>query len=207
MKGLADYMTASASRQRVILRQFKYPLEDESRAKILYYREARDRIFAYHKADRGRDWLTNEASVLEALARASGGRTGQRLRHNARAISSYATNFSSRQFEILKDLSLNLAKAGVRISAIPDLHVTEGKRAKIIKLDFSKDPPPLQLVRVVSQVMLEASDAAGLGLTGSAVLYLDVPRGAEYRAARSGSRIARDIEASCATIAAVWDSI
>jgi hypothetical protein len=50
IKGLADFMTASASRQRSLLRAYKYPKEDESRAKILYYREARDRVAVYRQS-------------------------------------------------------------------------------------------------------------------------------------------------------------
>ena len=40
MKGLADYVVARPAKQHTILRGFKYPKEDESRAKQLYYREA-----------------------------------------------------------------------------------------------------------------------------------------------------------------------
>ena len=35
LKGLADFMTASAFRQRKIVREYRYPSEGESRAKIL----------------------------------------------------------------------------------------------------------------------------------------------------------------------------
>jgi hypothetical protein len=48
MKGLADYMTASAVRQRKILREYKYPADAEAQAKILYYKEARETIAKFH---------------------------------------------------------------------------------------------------------------------------------------------------------------
>ena len=57
LSGFADYMTANPHRQRAVLRAYKYPSEDESRAKIIYYREARDAIRLYHRRPRTGQWL------------------------------------------------------------------------------------------------------------------------------------------------------
>jgi hypothetical protein len=101
LKGLADYMTASHTRQRTVLRQYKYPEEDEAQAKIIYYREARDRVAVLHRSDRDSNWLLQQAAQLDTLAAMSTGQTKTRLRHNARALRAYANHFGGSQFRDL----------------------------------------------------------------------------------------------------------
>ncbi len=207
LRGLADYMTASAAKQRTILRQYKYPAEDEAHAKILYYREARDRIAASHRAAHESPWLIDQADQLSILASSSSGRTKTRLKHNARAMRSYAKHFRGRRFELLKDLKLRLQIGDVAISAYPDLHVIEKEQEKLIKLDFGVDEPTNELIKIVSQVFLEAANDNGMGLPNAGVLYLDVTRGSQHRGARIGSRMRKNVEASCRNISAIWDGI
>jgi hypothetical protein len=209
VKGLADFMTTEPARQRKILRDYKYPKDEEPRAKIVYYREARDRISVYHSAGHPVDWLHTEAGRLRTLAgNAVKGRTRTRLRHNVRALTSYANHFGSRKFEILGESpTLSIRHAGVRVTVVPDLYVRERTQEKIIKLEFSKDDPADQKIKVISQAMYEAAEAAGMGLTASGVLYLDVERGDVHRGARAGSRMRSNIEAACENISAIWDSI
>src|SRR5262249_19128293 len=107
IKGLADFMTASPSRQRTILRQYKYPDEDEPRAKILYYREARDRVAAHHSAGHHPSWLVTQAVSLEQLAANSTSRARTRLRHNARGLRSYAQHFGLKQYTVVGELALH----------------------------------------------------------------------------------------------------
>ncbi len=141
IKGLADYMASSAVKQRSIIRAYKYPDEDEAHAKIIYYREAREVVTAYHLAAKNRPWLDAEAAGLLALAAASPGPTKLRLENNARAITDYAKHFSHRKFEILGDVNLELVYDDVTITVRPDLHVKEDGKDKIVKLEFAKDEP------------------------------------------------------------------
>lgn len=207
VKGLADFMGASHSRQRTIIRQFKYPREDEAHAKIIYYREAREVIESYHRADRDVRWLHDLANQVEALGNSLAGRGRTRLRYNAGGIRAYAAHFARRRFKVLDRISLPLVYADVRITAVPDLHVREGKQEKIVKLEFSVDPPSDAEIKVIPQLLFEAATAGGLGLSSSGVLYLDVLRGEEHRGARAGSQMRRNIEAACETISDIWDKI
>lgn len=207
LKGLADYMAASPTKQRTILRQFKYPSEDEARAKIVYYRETRDRITAYHRSVHPRAWLDEQAAALEALAAASMGRTKTRLRHNGRALRAYASHFAHRKFKVLEEVFVGLSFSDVLITVVPDLHVREGTKEKLIKLEFSVDAPDEREIQVISQGLLEAAEQAHMGLPASSVVYLDVQRGEEHRGARMGSRVRRDIESACLSISAIWDSL
>ncbi|MGE0142105.1 MAG: hypothetical protein AB7I19_11990 [Planctomycetota bacterium] len=207
IKGLADFMAANAVKQRKIIRDYKYPDEDEAHAKIIYYRAARDVVTAYHLATKNRLWLDAEAAALRALAEASPGMTRIRLENNARAIEEYAKHFSGRKFEILSDISLELVYGDVTITVRPDIHVRENGTEKIIKLEFSKDEPEKKIRDVISQGMFEAAVAKGMKLGSKQVLYLDVARGKEHKGARLGARLAREIAASCANMSSIWNSI
>ena len=207
IKGLADYMTAGPHRQRMILRQFKYPAEDESRARILYYREARDRIRIFHGGGHRPAWLEGQAKLLEALGAESAGRTRTRLRHNARALEAYARHFGHKNYDLLDELVLDITFDDVRVTVVPELHVRERNAEKIVKLDFSKDPPEKAFIRTMSQALFEAATQANMGLGSRSVLYVDVTRGESHHGARMGAYVRRDIRAACEAISAIWDRI
>jgi hypothetical protein len=78
---------------------------------------------------------------------------------------------------------------------------------RIIKLEFASRPPGDVVIRIMSQAMFEAASAAGLNLRSADILLVDVPRKTVYRGARMRSRIAKDIEAACQTIADIWPSL
>lgn len=207
LSGLAKYMTSAPARQRTILRDFKYPNEDEALAKRLYYREAQEHIVAFHRNARDREWLLERAQQLAFLAEMNGGRSGIRLRHNVRALRQYARNFCDRDFEVLDPLRLSLEYGQVRISVVPDLHVREKGKEKIIKLDFAVDVPSADAIRIASQCLFESSRGVVEDLTSSSALYLDIARGVEHRGARAGARTLADITAACETIAAIWPQL
>lgn len=207
IKGLADFMTASASRQRSILREYKYPDEDEPRAKRLYYREARDRVAVLHKVGHHPSWLATQASELDQLAANSSSRAKTRLRHNARGLRAYAQHFALKPYSLLDDLSLRLAFGDVVITVVPDLHVKEGAAERIIKLDFSVGAPESAQIKIISQAMFEAAVKSKLSLQAADVLYLDVERGVVHKGAKLGARMARDIEAACQNLSAIWDTV
>jgi hypothetical protein len=207
VKGLADFMTANAARQRRILREHKFPRLDEARAKIVYYREARDHIAAYHRRGHRPEWMAAKADDLLQLAAADRSVTGQRLRHNARALIHYEAHFARRGFAVQPDLRLSLQLGVVRVSVVPDLHVVEKRKEKIIKLEFGVNPPTRDSVRIISQVMYEAARGHIPHLTNRSILFLDVPRGNEHHGARAGARTLGEIEAACQNIQGIWPTI
>lgn len=206
-KGLAKYITASPASQRKILQDFKYPKEDEPFAMRLYYQDAVDAIRAFHKGGQSRGWLLERADDLSRLAALNGGNSGIRLRNNSKAVRQYEVGFGSRRFAVMNELRLYLFIDKVRISVAPELYVIEGKKEKIIRLDFTKSAVNPEVVKIVSQCMFEAARGRIAELTSSSVLYFDVRNGTEYRGARMQSRTLRDVEAACKTISTLWDSI
>jgi hypothetical protein len=196
-----------ARRPATILHHHKYPREDEARAKIIYYREARDRVSVFHQAEQTSDWLTKEASSLDLLASRSSGSTRTRLRNNARGLHQYAAHFGDRKVEVLDELKFKLDIGDVRITAVPDLHIREKHKIKLVKLRFGSEVPDPRLVKIISQVLFQAAVDAGFHVSAKNIEFVDVPRGLIRTGARAGARLQRDIEAACQTISDVWDSL
>jgi len=206
LKGLAKFMTASAAQQRKILRDYKYPNE-EGQAQAIYYREARDCIRTYHLKKHPQRWLDDTADKLRDAASVVGGVSKTRLNHNARAVAQYAASFGDKMLTVLADTELSLTVNGVKVKINPDLHVQDRSRQKVLKLEFSSTPPDARQIAVICQCMYEGLLQSGVSATSSSVVYLDVPRGQEYRGARQGARMRREIEAACQNITALWPTI
>lgn len=206
-RGLVDYLVSSPARQRTLLRHFKYPEEDEARARITYYREALDRIHIHHANQHEPAWLRDQADYLDSLARQADGNRRARLRYNAAGLRSYAEHFGRRVFTPLSGSRMSLQYGDVRVTVSPDLSVTEKDKPKIIRLHFLKDSPSEMEILLYSQLFLEAVQQRGLPITSSGVLFFDVHQGVEHRCARVRTRLANDIEAACMAISAIWDTI
>ncbi len=207
VKGLAKFMTSSPAAQRRVLHDYKFPNEDEPKAMRLYYGEALDSIKSYHRRQLPVNWLRDQADTISQLAYSVNGMSRTRLKNNARGLRQYADNFASRQFAVLSDLRLALVFDNVRVTVAPDLHVREGTREKIVKLDFGKSEPQDSLVKIIVQSMFEAFRLDERSITPSSVLYLDVARGDEHRGARVGSRVLTEIRAACKNIEGLWGTI
>jgi hypothetical protein len=207
IRGLAKFMTSSPAGQRKALHDYKYPDEDGPIAMRLYYKDATDRIQAYHGSAHERDWLRAKVKDLTELAQLTPGRSGTRLRHNARALSLYERYFGDRALVPQGQLRLRLTVSGVVLTVTPDLYVLEKGKAKLIKLEFSKAPPNREIVKIVSQAMFEAARGHVPNLTSSSVAYFDVANGTEHRGARAGARTLREIEAACKSIESLWPGI
>jgi hypothetical protein len=206
LKGLAQFMTSRPARQRKILKDFKFP-DPEGHAKALYYAEARKAVHAFHSQGNDVGILVRTSLRLERRAVEEGGASARRLRNNVTALTQYATHFVGQLYEVLADRRLQLEYGPVVITVVPDLHVRERRREKIVKVEFSKDEPSPLMIQIITQGMLQAADQAGIDLRSGDALYIDVRRGALHRGGRTRAALARDIEAACMNIADMWDSI
>jgi hypothetical protein len=206
LKGLAKFMTASPSTQRRVLRDYKYP-KPEGEAQASYYRDARWDIRRNHERNNPEGFLAVRAQAFALQMQSRTGSSALRLRHNSRAVREYDQLWGSKSLEVLPDISLPLTYGGVIININPDLHVRDAGIEKIIKLEFNSGRLNDAVIRIMSQAMFEGASVAGLGLSSSSILLLDVPRQVVHRGARMRSKTSRDIEAACQTIADIWPSI
>src|SRR5690348_5072312 len=103
VKVLADFMLASAARQRTMIRDSKFPKLKDGKAKpqIVRYSEARAAIRDYHES--GND-VTVLLTAIEKLTKKKEepGRDIGRLDDNIRAINTYMKFYSKTPFAILK---------------------------------------------------------------------------------------------------------
>lgn len=207
MKGLAKFIAAGPSAQRRVVHDFKYPRQPEPRAQTSYYRDAKNAIRKFRAESRPTSWLVEQAQLLTTRASVVPSAIAARLKENARAIREYAAHFGGHDAEILKDINLSWAVAGVRIKVRPDLHYRERNRERLMRFEFGSSAPDTRVLRVLCQSMFEAAAVNGLGVASRDCSVLDVPRGNVHRLARNHARTVRDIEAACKTISDMWPNV
>lgn len=205
---LADFMTASAVTQRKTLLDYKYPDEDEPRAKRLYYREAREAIQAYHSGAKEAEWLQTQADRLAQMADLSPNpRTKTRLANNARVLVAYAKHYDGKSLLLRPPFHGELRYGNILVRVNPDLHGTEHGRVRVIRLDFSKRTPDRKYSTIVVQLMYEAAAARGLALPTSAFIVRHIESRTNFSGARKGAKLMRDITATCENIEGIWNTL
>lgn len=199
-------MTASPSQQRRILKDYKYP-DPEGTAQAAYYRNARNAIQEFHMNGHDADWLVSKADALNSQKSGPPARQ-TRITKNVQALRKYAASFSSRKIQSQAVSDLKYSHAGLSVNVTPDLFGIELDRySRLVKIQFAKSNDPEKNAKIIGQVMLTAASAAGLTLPSSAMRVWDCQTGEDYKLARVGARMEKDIEAACENIMAIWQGI
>ena len=205
----AKFIKASPSRQRAILRDFKFPkLKDgKKRPQIVRYSEARAAIRHYHESGNDINTLLKAVETLTKKLAEHPEKDKSRVQDNIRAIQTYMKHFHKHPFTVLQTPRPKYEHNSVQVSATPDLYVEENGERKLIKLDFSQQNPDPDVIDIVLKVTHEAGSAAGLGVKPKNVIYLDVSRQTRYTGAKLNRRLKKEIDAACETIADMWPNI
>jgi hypothetical protein len=208
-KSAADFMLASAARQRTIIRDSKFPKLKDGKMKpqIVRYSEARAAIRDYHEA--GND-ITVLLTAVERLTKKKAddpNKDAARLDDNIRAINTYMKYFSKNPFTVLTTPKPIYRFEQVEVSATPDLYVEENGVKKLIRLDFNQQKPREEAVDIVMKVMYEAGSEAQLGVKPKDVIYLDVSRQVQYTGKKLNKGLKKNIDAALATIQDMWANI
>ena len=208
LTGLAKFMMATSSQQRAILHKYKFD-EPESAAVRKYYREAYNTLHRYYRGNRQVSWLYSEADALESQATPLNQQMELRIENNADTIRQFATCFdrSIKDQETLPVLSYSHANLFVRVTT--DVFGKEKGHDRLIKFHFAKpyNDQPERYAKIVCQVMYEAAVSAGLPLQSSAMRLWDRHTCKEYKLARVGARMAKEIEDACTAIVAIWPTL
>jgi|SRR5579885_1377658 len=209
VNALAKFMKASASAQRTLLRNHKFPFTaaGKKRPQIVYYSEARTAIRKYHESENNVSVLLTAIEDLLKKEAEHPEKDGSRISDNVRAVKAYMAYFAHRKFTVLENPKPKYQHGEVIVSATPDLYVDEGGRKKLIKLDFSIPKPDEEVVQIILKVMHEAAAVGQLGAHPKDVIYLDVSRQNQYTGTALNKRLKRDIDAACETIADIWPRI
>ena len=207
--GLAKFMRSSHSRQRSMLRDYKFKTDKfgRKRPQIVRYSEARTAIMKYHQGGNDVAVLVAAAVELQKKAAANPEKDLNRIRDNIRAIQTYMTYFARNAFKVLENPRPKYVHGEVEVSATPELYVEENGTRKLIKLDFNAEKPDEDMVNIILKVMHEAASLAGLGIAPKDVVYLDVARQNQFVANKLNKRLKQDIDAACETIADIWPKV
>ena len=207
--GLAKFMRASSAAQRTLLRNHKFPFtaDGKKRPQIVHYSEARTAIRKYHESGNQVSVLVQAIEDLLKKEIDHPEKDASRIHDNVRAVKTYMAHFAHSKFTILENPKPKYQHGEVVVSATPDLFVDDGGRKKLIKLDFNAVKPDDDVIQIVLKVMHEASVVCGLAVHPKDVVYLDVSRLAQHSGAKLNSRLKRDIDAACDTIADIWPRI
>ena len=93
------------------------------------------------------------------------------------------------------------------VKVYTDIFGTEGRYDRLIKFHFADSKDPAQFSKVLCQVIFEAASDAGYQLSSSAIRVWDRHSCTEYKMARVGARMKKDIEAACTAIVALWATL
>lgn len=208
VRTLADFMTAAPSSQRRIVKTAKYPTDEESKAIVAYYRDAR-RIVELRFMSNGAARMGSELAALERVAATATGPRKARLLANVRAIRDFEVLEFARQPMDVHERSALLVDLGrLEVKVRPMLQLMDkGQKPLWCQLDFSEDAPSEQKAAIAAQLFLQAARAAGIDLVPSSAQYLHVHSGHCFLGGRHKARLEKQIAASCDTFADIWNSI
>ncbi len=209
VKVLADFMLASASRQRKLVRDSKFPTLKDGKPKpqIVRYSETRAAIRDYHQSGNDISVLLTAVEKLTQKKVQHPEKDRSRIDDNIRAIKAYISYFAENKFTVLPTPKPRYFYEQMEVSATPDLYVEENGTRKLIKLDFSQQKPKQDAINIMLKVMHEAASAAQLGVKPKDVVYLDVSRKEQYNGAKLNPKLKKDIDAALATIQDMWPNI
>jgi len=201
-------MVGNSTNQRKVLKEYKYPKKHGLYPKK-YYSDATNVIRKYHKRGHNLAWLIAQATILDTKASlASGKLKKQTLTSNAKAIRAYAKNFSKRVFTILPDVRLSQTIGSINIVAEPTMHVIEGKKEKLIRLEFSRPPRDSdRYFKILCQWTYDNAIISGFTIRPKDVVCLHVSSGTTHYAIRKRSRITTEIINACTNISGLWPGI
>jgi hypothetical protein len=209
VKSLADYMLASSSRQRTIVRDTKYPKLQDGKPKpqIVRYSEARATIRDYHEAGNDISVLITGIEKLTKKKNENPDKDASRIDDNIRAIKAYMTYYKNNAFKILTTPKPIYSYEQMDVSATPDLYIEEEGVRKLIKLDFNQTKPKKEAIDIVLKVTHEAAVRGELAVAPKNVVYLDVSRQEQYTGAKLNVRLKKDIDAALQTIQDMWPNL
>jgi hypothetical protein len=207
--GLAEFMNATSSRQRRLLRDYKFPytMDGKRKPQIVRYSEARAAIQKYHVSGNDVAVLLEAVEALKKKSAANPDKDQSRFSDNIRAIEAYMKYFQNNEFNVLENPRPRYVHGNVQVSTTPDLYVEEDGARKLIKLDFNAKAPKEEAVNIILKVMHEAAMVQELGVKPSDVIYLDVSRQQQFTGKKLNKRLKQDIDAACETIEDIWPRV
>lgn len=205
MKSLAQFMTSRESRKRTILKNSKFPRD--ARVIIIQYREAINAIRDFRESGNDPATLVKTIDHLRKKAIGATPQTQARINNNIRAIERYLEHFGPQQCDVLQTPRMKYVHAGVTVSVVPDLLISENGQKLLIKLDFTQAGATDEQIEIMLQLMYEAALGGDLGIAPKNVMYINARAAEPHRCSKIRKNLKREIDAACENIAAIWEGI
>ena len=213
---LAEFMFARASRQREILKDFKYPSE----FKGMYYREADEsisRALASNLEDLSP--ITNQITILDQLKPDKIG-TQRRVNANIDALERFLgmvddIDLRASTPSLGEHAPQKLTRQGVAISVRPQIILKkEGKSDRLVgavKLHFPRNHSlNEESAGIVSAVVQEWCRIAFMGdalAQGDMCCVIDVGSHRHFPGVKATANRLKEVDSACQNIAALWPTI
>jgi hypothetical protein len=206
---IAEFMTTTPASQRRIVQTNKYPSDEEAKAIVAYYRDARSTVEQFFEASRQPSVI---ATAIDRLASESVGTSTPRkvrLGQNVRALLEFQKSaLASEVCQIADRTKVTLDIAGIHLLVRPSLCLSDAKRfVRWLHLDFSDKALEPDKAKIVLQLFLQASRHAGIEINAKCAEYHHLHSNSKIVGAHHGARLEKHIAASCQTFANIWDSI
>lgn len=205
MVGLAKFMQANVHDKIKILYNYKFSTR-EGKAMSYYYSPALRVIRKFIKEKKDLVWLDSMAFEIINTAY-NNTRHKIKCLKNYEAIISYKKVYGKKDFILLDNIRIKLKMSNVNVSVFPELFVKESDENKVIKLDFCKDEPSEEKMKIISHLILNAIRKEEKDVDIENIIYADVNRYKTYSLAGSDNTIDSEINLACKEIENMWESL
>jgi len=196
-KAFAEFVLGSPSKKAATVRYLLRPQATEAQIVMRYYSRAVQIIRGYHDAENDPAFLRAEIRGLEKKAETAESKQARtKLLNNLRAIQTYMEVYGERRWRIVPFPRIYHLSSLVRISATPDLAISEGKRLRLVKLGVRKQSEDPEVVRLMLRVIYQAASQK-MEVTPQDVLFFDTSKREILRGSREDAVLAQTIENGC----------
>jgi hypothetical protein len=205
-RAFAEFVFGTPTKKSATVRGILRPRSPETQIPRRYYARAIRIIRSYHKKGNSQDFLRGELQKLnEKWQSAETRQSRTQLGMNLMAIEAYMKLFANRTWTIIPCPRIHYSSHSVRISATPDLAVSDGGRIRLIKLGVRKEKEIEDVVRVMLRVTYQACEGQ-IEIGPENIAYFDVSTGEVIKGTQEDRRLARTIEGGCAELQGLLDA-
>lgn len=196
-KAFAEFVLGGPGKKASTVRYLLKPQSTEAQIVMRYYSRAVQIIRGYHDSENNTALLRSEIQGLQKkseIAESSQART--KILNNLRAIETYMAMYGERKWKIVTCPRIYHSSSSVRISATPDLAISEGKRLRLVKLGVRKQSEDPEVVRLMLRVIFQAASGK-MEISPQDVVFFDVAKREVLRGSSRDASLAKTIETGC----------
>jgi len=196
-KAFAEFVLGGPAKKASTVRYLLKPQSAEAQIVMRYYSRAVQIIRTYHDENNDHSFLASEIKGLRNKAQAAESiQARTKMANNLRAIETYMELYGDRKWKIVSCPRIYHCSNSIRISATPDLAITEGNRLRLIKLGVRKGSEDREVIRLMLRVIYQAASGKAQ-ISPKDVLFFDVANKETLHGNWNDAILAQAIEVGC----------